>query len=136
MKNTNVLTQNVNRLSSELYFVHADYFDEGFILFLVNQEVMLRTKEVKVQLYNLKTKDLDKGNTVEDIKQEIEEIHDILNDQITNRDTMIEEQEKIIQNQDEIINELRRQLKKYRFTETINTHNLTSVYPSIMKQRS
>ena len=99
--------------------MHADYFDEGFILFLVNQEVMLRTKEVKVQLYNLKTKDLDKGNTVEDIKQEIEEIHDILNDQITNRDTMIEEQEKIIQNQDEIINELRRQLKKYRFTDTL-----------------
>lgn len=136
MKNTNALTQNVNRLSSELYFVQADYFDEGFILFLENQEVMLRTKEVKVQLYNLKTKDLDKGNTVEDIKQEIEEIHDILNDQITNRDTMIEEQEKIIQNQDGIINELRRQLKKYRFTDTINTHNLTSVYPSIMKQRS
>ena len=51
-------------------------------------------------------------------------------------ENLIEEQEKIIQNQDEIINELRRQLKKYRFTDTINTHNLTSVYPSIMKQRS
>ena len=37
MKNTNTLTRNINRLSPELYFTNADYFDEGLILSLENQ---------------------------------------------------------------------------------------------------
>ncbi len=84
---------------------------------------------MKVQLYNLKNKERDKETTIEDLDHEIEEIYEILNDQIGSRDTTIEEQDKIIQEQNEVINELRRQLKKYRFSDTTNTNNLTSAYP-------
>ena len=75
------------------------------------QALTLKNKDMKVQIYNLKNQDKEKGNSIVDLEKEINKIYNHFDEQIEDRNTTIVEQEKIIKEQDEIINELRRQLK-------------------------
>lgn len=143
-----------NHLSPETYLAHKEYFDQGLIQCLERQKelnvslkekleirtarskadariiksLILKLRGIETTVCVLKKQNADSQTELDKLKSEIKQISNAVTLEIEKRDKRIEDLLKIIQDQNDELNDLKRKDRKRKMSDTMNTNNPSSTY--------
>ena len=149
-----MLMQWNNRLTPERYLANKEYFDQGLIDTLIHQQEKIeklefrislyeaitkkyehkittlvhKTKDMEIKLYNLAKKNKAGNEEVEELRNDLKDVNNILNSVVKDKDKTIAELLEIIHDLNETVKDYQRKERKQQLSDTTNTNNPTSTY--------
>lgn len=142
------------RLTPERYFSNKEYFDQGLIAALENQQkqneklkyrisifeaalakekhartaLTVKIKDLNVKIYNLVHKDKASKEDIGRLQDELKKIRETIDDELGSRDKRMEEMLEYIKKLEKENEELRRKERRHNLSDTTNTNNPTGTY--------